>query len=83
MDQFYRWVWDEYDGYTTDVTHDHADAYLRNLAKQNDYSHVHKDNSRKALQMLFKWRHHQHGFDEWDSVFSSRQGPPAQTPGTT
>lgn len=28
MDQFYRWVWDYEDGYTTNVTHDHADAYL-------------------------------------------------------
>jgi hypothetical protein len=27
MDQFYRWVWDREDGYTTNVTHDHADAY--------------------------------------------------------
>jgi len=27
-DKFYRWVWDEHDGYTTSITHDHADAYM-------------------------------------------------------
>lgn len=80
MDQFYRWVWDEYDGYTTDVTHDHADAYLRHLATQDDYSHVHKDNSRKALQMVFRWRHHQHGLDEWDPALSFSNGSTSTNP---
>lgn len=80
MDQFYRWVWDERDGYTTDVTHDDADAYLRHLAKQNDYGHVHKDNSRKALKMLFKWRHHHHGLDEWDPALSFSTGSTSTNP---
>ena len=26
MDQFYRWVCEQEEGYTADVTHDHADA---------------------------------------------------------
>lgn len=65
MDQFYRWVWEREDGYTGTPTHDHADAYLRHLAKQ-DKSNAHKSNGRKAVMMLFKWRHHEHGFDEWD-----------------
>ena len=26
MDRFYRFVWDQEDGYTVNVTHDHADA---------------------------------------------------------
>jgi hypothetical protein len=31
-DQFYRWVWEEEGQYTTAVTHDHADAYMKKLA---------------------------------------------------
>ena len=69
MDRFYRWVWDDKEGYTANVTHDYADAYLRHLAQQ-DKSNVHKSNCRKALQMLFKWRHHEHGLPEWDPTLS-------------
>lgn len=32
MDQFYRWVWTEEDGYTAPITHNHADSYLYELA---------------------------------------------------
>jgi len=63
MDQFYRWVWDQEDGYTTNLTHDHADNYLRHLAGQQK-SNAHKNSCRKALMMLYKWRHHQRGADK-------------------
>lgn len=79
MDQFYRWVWDREDGYTTNVTHDHADAYLNWLARQES-SNAHKDNCRKAVQMLYKWRHHEHGFDEWDPELSFSTGHQTTTP---
>jgi site-specific recombinase XerD len=69
MDQYYRWVWDREDGYTANPTHEHADAYLRHLAKQ-DTSNAHKNNCRKALMMLYKWRHHEHGLDKWDPELS-------------
>jgi len=78
MDQFYRWVWDQ-DGYTTNVTHDHADAYLTWLAKQ-DHSNAHKDNCRKALLMLYKWREHEHGLDEWDPELSFSTGHKTTAP---
>ncbi len=78
MDQFYRWVWDR-DGYTTNVTHDHADAYLTWLAKQ-DHSNAHKDNCRKALLMLYKWREHEHGLDEWDPELSFSTGHKTTAP---
>jgi site-specific recombinase XerD len=78
MDQFYRWVWDR-DGYTTNVTHDHADSYLRWLAKQ-EYSNAHKDNCRKALQMLYKWREHEQGLDEWDPELSFSTGHKTTAP---
>ena len=79
MDQFYRWVWDYEDGYTTNVTHEHADAYLLWLAKQ-EHSNAHKDNCRKALQMLYKWRKHEHGLDEWDPELSFSTGHKTTAP---
>ncbi|MFB6109999.1 MAG: phage integrase N-terminal SAM-like domain-containing protein, partial [Halodesulfurarchaeum sp.] len=79
MDQFYRWVWNHDGRYTTDVTHDHADAYLRHLAKQ-DASNAHKNNCLKALKMLFKWRQHAHGLDEWEPQLSFSTTHGATTP---
>ena len=43
MDAFYRWVWRDRDGYTTDVGPDEADAWLRALAG-TDHSTAHKEN---------------------------------------
>lgn len=75
MDIFYRWVWDNEGGYTTSVTGEHGDAYLRELARQ-DKSLAHKANCQKAVQMLLKWRSHQHGVAEWEPEikFSGTQG---------
>jgi len=78
MDKFYRWVWNR-EGYTTNVTHEHADAHLRHLAKQ-DKSNAHKDNCRKALQMLYKWREHEHRLDEWDPQLSFSTGHKTTAP---
>jgi integrase len=68
MDQFYRWLWNEKDSYTADVTHDHADAYMEELATQ-DNSNAHKAACQKAIQMLMKWRHHKHGLEPWEPPF--------------
>lgn len=65
MDQFYRWVWDQDDRYTTDVTHQHADQWLRVLAG-SDNGNVHKSNCRKALMMLYKWYNYEKGLDPWE-----------------
>lgn len=65
MDKFYRWVWGQEGGYTVNVQPEHADAWSRHLA-QSSYSSTHKTNCQKALLMLFKWRHHEHGTSEWD-----------------
>ena len=74
MDMFYRWVWDHEGEYTAEVTHDHADAYMRELAYE-DYSNTHKDLCQKAVRMLFKWRHHRQGVDMWETEmrFSSNE----------
>ena len=73
MDKFYRWVWTTDDGYTTQVTHSHADDYLYELAAA-DYSNVHKNNCLKALQMLFKWRSHKYGGDPWEPDIRFERG---------
>ncbi len=64
-DQFYRWVWDHEDHYTTAVTHDHADAYMEELA-YSDESRNNSANKMKALKTLFRWRTHKLGDDEWE-----------------
>jgi len=65
LDQFYRWVWDEEDGYTTNITHDQADAYTRHLV-QSEGGDEDKSNHQKAIKMLFKWQSWNGVGDEWD-----------------
>ncbi len=65
MDQFYRWVWEQENGYTANIKPSHADQWTRHLA-QTDYSNTHKANCQKSVQMLFKWRHREHGVENWD-----------------
>ena len=79
MDQFYRWVWEQEDGYTTNLTHDHADGYLRYLAGEES-SNAHKNACRKAVMMLYKWRHHRRGADEWEPEITFSRTNQSTTP---
>ena len=80
MDQFYRWVWQhQTNGYTTNVTHDHADAWMEHLA-MTDHSATHKSNCRKALLMLYRWRQHEQGLNEWTPEFSFDTGSSTTSP---
>lgn len=79
MDAFYRFVWDLTGGYTTDVTHEHADAWMRELAQQ-DTSNAHKANCQKAVKMLFKWREHEHGLDPWEPEITFSESGGASQP---
>jgi len=65
MDRFYRFVWEMESGYTVNLTHDHADAWMDHLARR-DVSATHKQNCQKSLKMLYKWLHHERGLGEWD-----------------
>jgi hypothetical protein len=61
IDRFYRWVWEEIGGYTTEVTPEHADSFMEEVA-YSDYSNTHKDNCHveNAVQMTesrARWRH--------------------------
>ena len=69
MDQFYRWVWEQEDGYTSNLTHDRGDGYLRHLGRR-ECSNAHKNACRKAVMMLYKWRHHQRGAESWEPELS-------------
>jgi len=64
-DQFYRWVWDEEDRYTTSVTHEHADACMKELAYNDDTSGS-KANKMKAIKTLFRWKAQEFGDEEWE-----------------
>jgi site-specific recombinase XerD len=69
MDRFYRFAWEQEGGYTANVTHDHADAWMDHLAHR-DISATHKRNCMKSLKMLYKWRHHERGLGEWTPEFT-------------
>jgi len=75
LDSFYRWVWGEFGGYTTDVTHDHADAYMKALARKDEGNYS-RNNTQSSLKRLFKWRKHERGGELWepDIVFSEPSG---------
>lgn len=68
VNSFYRWVW-ENRGYTTTITHDDADEFLRELAI-SDYEASTKAHFYKSLMTLFKWRKYEYGDSEWDPVLS-------------
>lgn len=86
LDQFYRWVWVEYDGYTTRITHEHADEYVEGLAEDDiltqngePYGEGSKRKMANAIRALFNWRARKREGAEWDSpiAFSDRSYSPA------
>jgi len=65
VDKFHRYVWEELEeGYTLQFTTDHGDAFLDHLALQ-DWKQSYKASLQKSLKRLFRFRHQQHGGDEW------------------
>lgn len=79
MIQFYRWVWNKEGGYTSGLTQEHADAYLRYLAGQES-SNAHKNACRKAVMMLYKWRYHRRGADQWEPKMTFFSAEPVHYP---
>lgn len=65
LDRFYRMVWNAEGRYTTTITHDHADAFIEELA-YSDYSGSYKSNLQKSITMLFRWRSETFGDDPWE-----------------
>lgn len=74
LDQVHRWVWSEFGGYTTQITHEHADEFVDRLAADaittrhdEPYSDSSKRKFTNAIDALFRWRSHERGGDEWES----------------
>ena len=65
MDHFYRFVWEKEGGYTVNINHNHADAWMKELAR-GDASSTHKCNCQKATKRLFKWRKYEYGLGTWE-----------------
>ncbi len=66
LDSFYRWVWqNRTDGFTVDITHGHADAYVEYLRKCKDSSKPDKKKDIRCIKRLFKWQHDEHGGNLW------------------
>lgn len=60
-----RWLWEREGRYTTNISHDHADAYIRELAEK-DWKNSNKSQYVKALKRLFKWKQHKRNSDQWE-----------------
>jgi integrase len=75
LDRFYRWVWSEFGGYTTDISHAHADAYVKELARKEE-SNYSRNNTQSSLKRLFKWQSHERGGELWEPeiVFTEPSG---------
>ncbi|QLD85543.1 site-specific integrase [Natronomonas halophila] len=75
LDAFYRWVWAEYDGYTTSISHDHANAYMKEIARRDEGNYS-RNNTQSSLKRLFKWHKHERGGELWEPeiVFSEPSG---------
>ena len=73
LDRFYRFVWDEFDGFTLDVSTEHADEWMKALAMR-DTTETYNASCQKAVKMLFKWYEFERAQPvEWEPIirFSS------------
>lgn len=68
-DQFNRWVWNDEGHYTTNISHDHADAYMKQLA-YGEQSNTHKSNTQKSIKRFFKWAAYERGGETWETDYS-------------
>jgi integrase len=74
IDQFYRWIWEQGDGYTLKATTDLADKYSKELAYE-DHSRTHKAQAQKSIKTLFKYLNHERGEDiDWEPEVKFNNG---------
>lgn len=90
LDQFYRWVWQEYDGYTTHITHEQANEFVDQLAKDEittrtnePYGETSKRKFVNAIEVLFRWRAHTRNGEEWESRIEFTDGCHSSADGFT
>jgi len=63
--QFHRFVWDTEGSFTLDSTHDHANAFLRQRVRSDEYSDSYKHNIKLALKAYFRFKE-----NEWEPQIS-------------
>jgi len=74
IDQFYRWIWQQEDGYTLNAATTHADQYSKELAYE-ETSQTHKAAIQKAVKTLFKYlRNEKNRSIEWDPQIQFTNG---------
>ena len=68
LDLFYRFTWDKKGRYVQDLSTDHADDWMRELATR-DYKESTKCHYQKAVRTLFKWKRYERNSNtEWEPV---------------
>jgi len=67
--KFDRFTWENENGYTVPLTHDHADSYMKHLAYQ-EYSGSHRTNTQDSLKRYFNWRHCEHSEEDWEPQYT-------------
>ena len=79
-DKFYRWLWEQRERYTTELSPSDADEYMKELVySDKDYSTGYKASTQKCLKRLFKWLRFERGREvEWDPthIFSQDLSQP-------
>ena len=71
LDQFHRYIWVNEGGFTTEVTHDHADDFLTERKESDeDYSTSYLDNIKLAIKSHLK---------RWESRSASERDMVAST----
>lgn len=63
IDQFYRWVWQR-EGFVKRVTTDHADAYIEQQLKTEDWTNTAKRKTVNSIEALLRYFHQND--DSWD-----------------
>jgi len=62
--RFHRYVWEREGGFTLDLTHDHANAFLRDHIRSKEYSDSYKHNTKLALLAYFRFKN-----NEWEPKY--------------
>lgn len=65
-DIFWRWVWNEYAGYTLSIDNQTADQYMKHLARM-DCSGDNKASHYRSVKRHYKYREHELGEPEWEA----------------
>lgn len=79
IDKMTRWVWVHRGGYTTEISHDEGEAYLKEQAlSEQDYSDSHLHNIKLAIMAYFRYQNGED--DDWETAFTIESSSSAKQP---